>query len=175
VGAGGRQLELLYDALVADVMASAKIFADETPIPTLEPGRGKTKKAYLSASFSTARNPQKSAVWSGSWIRSADQVRGPRKRGLWTRPPLVALLRSRRHRETLAARKNRRTGADVPDLVAVVACSGRSVENGRAGGCCGTRKLSQSHGQAGACAVVHALDRGFRAFPSGTGTSTQAR
>ena len=47
VGAGGRQLELLYDALVADVMASAEIFADETPIPTLEPGRGKTKKAYF--------------------------------------------------------------------------------------------------------------------------------
>jgi transposase len=47
VGAGGRHLELLYDALVADVMASAKIFADETPIPTLEPGRGKTKKAYF--------------------------------------------------------------------------------------------------------------------------------
>jgi transposase len=47
VGAGARHLELLYDALVADVMASAKIFADETPIPTLEPGRGKTKKAYF--------------------------------------------------------------------------------------------------------------------------------
>jgi transposase len=47
VGAGGRHLEMLYDTLVADVMASAKIFADQTPIPTLEPGRGKTKKAYF--------------------------------------------------------------------------------------------------------------------------------
>ncbi|MBK1668053.1 hypothetical protein CKO28_08385 [Rhodovibrio sodomensis] len=47
VGTGGRHLELLYDALVADVMGSGKIFGDETPMPTLEPGRGKTKKAYF--------------------------------------------------------------------------------------------------------------------------------
>jgi len=47
VGAGAYHLEAIYEALLREVMASAKIFADETPMPTLEPGRGKTKKAYF--------------------------------------------------------------------------------------------------------------------------------
>jgi len=59
VGTGGGHLELLYDALFADVMASAKIFGDETPMPTLEPGRGKTKKAYF---WTYARDDR---PWSG--------------------------------------------------------------------------------------------------------------
>jgi len=47
VRAGAHPLEAVYDTLVAEVMGSGKIFGDETPMPTLEPGRGKRKKAYF--------------------------------------------------------------------------------------------------------------------------------
>jgi len=40
-------LELLQALLAKDVFASAKLFADDTPIPVLDPGRGRTKTGRL--------------------------------------------------------------------------------------------------------------------------------
>jgi transposase len=46
-GAGGAALEPLYDAHRRFILSAAVLHADETPIPLLDPGRGKTKKAYV--------------------------------------------------------------------------------------------------------------------------------
>lgn len=59
MGAGAHYLEPLYDALFAEVMGSVKIFADETPAPTLEVGRRTTKQAYL---WAYARDDR---AWNG--------------------------------------------------------------------------------------------------------------
>jgi transposase len=46
-GQTGAQLMPLYDAHRAFVLGSRILHADETPIPLLDPGAGKTKKAYM--------------------------------------------------------------------------------------------------------------------------------
>lgn len=46
-GAGGATLEPLYDAQRRFVLSATVLHGDETPIPLLDPGRGKTKKAYV--------------------------------------------------------------------------------------------------------------------------------
>ena len=47
VGGACWWLEALYDRLCKDVFASAHLFADDTPVPVLDPGRGRTKKGRL--------------------------------------------------------------------------------------------------------------------------------
>jgi transposase len=37
----------IYDLVVGTVLSSAKIFADDTSLPVLDPGRGRTKTGYL--------------------------------------------------------------------------------------------------------------------------------
>ena len=37
----------LYELVLGTVLSSNKVFADETPLPVLEPGRGKTKTGRL--------------------------------------------------------------------------------------------------------------------------------
>jgi transposase len=46
-GAGGAALAPLVEAHKRFILSSTVIHADETPIPLLDPGRGKTKKAYV--------------------------------------------------------------------------------------------------------------------------------
>jgi transposase len=46
-GAGGAALTPLYEALKRFVLSAPVLHADETPVPLLDPGRGKTKKAYV--------------------------------------------------------------------------------------------------------------------------------
>ncbi|MEO7127675.1 MAG: IS66 family transposase, partial [Rhodoferax sp.] len=46
-GAGGAALEPLYEALRDFVLSSAIVQADETPVAMLDPGAGKTKRAYI--------------------------------------------------------------------------------------------------------------------------------
>jgi transposase len=46
-GAGGAALEPLYEVHKAFVLACAVLHADETPVAMLDPGAGKTKKAYV--------------------------------------------------------------------------------------------------------------------------------
>ena len=47
VGGACWWLEALYDRLCKDVFASDNLFADDTPVPVLDPGRGRTKKGRL--------------------------------------------------------------------------------------------------------------------------------
>jgi len=47
VGGACWWLELLHARLAANVFASATLFADDTPLPVLDPGRGRTKTGRL--------------------------------------------------------------------------------------------------------------------------------
>jgi transposase len=47
VGACGVQLQPLVDVLKAEMLAHRVLHADETPVPMLKPGAGKTHRAYL--------------------------------------------------------------------------------------------------------------------------------
>ena len=47
VGYAAAELRPLWDALRAQLLTSAKLFADETKVPVLDPGSGKTKTGYF--------------------------------------------------------------------------------------------------------------------------------
>lgn len=47
VGGACWWLEALHDRLCADVFASGHLFGDDTPVPVLDPGRGRTKTGRL--------------------------------------------------------------------------------------------------------------------------------
>jgi transposase len=47
VGTAGAELAPLYERLKAHLLTSARIVVDETPIPVLDPGRGRTKTGYF--------------------------------------------------------------------------------------------------------------------------------
>jgi transposase len=47
VGYAAAELTPLYERLKQDLLASAKLAVDETPVPVLDPGRGKTKTGYF--------------------------------------------------------------------------------------------------------------------------------
>jgi transposase len=47
VGAAAAELAPLHDHLLKQLLASPKLFCDETRCPVLDPGRGKTKTGYL--------------------------------------------------------------------------------------------------------------------------------
>lgn len=47
MGRVGFHLEALADRVMQHIRSGARIFADETPLPTLAPGQGKTKTAWL--------------------------------------------------------------------------------------------------------------------------------
>ena len=47
VGYAAAELEPLYERLKANLLTSAKLAVDETPVPVLDPGRGKTKTGYF--------------------------------------------------------------------------------------------------------------------------------
>jgi transposase len=47
VGYAAAELMPLYERLKANLLTSAKLAVDETPVPVLDPGRGKTKTGYF--------------------------------------------------------------------------------------------------------------------------------
>jgi len=47
VGYAAAELMPLYERLKANLLAAAKLAVDETPVPVLDPGRGKTKTGYF--------------------------------------------------------------------------------------------------------------------------------
>ena len=47
VGYAAAELTPLYEALRRNLLGSAKLAVDETPVPVLDPGRGKTKTGYF--------------------------------------------------------------------------------------------------------------------------------
>ena len=62
-GQTGAQLMPLYDAHRAFVLGSRVVHADETPIALLDPGGGKTKKAYMWAYARGAFDPEPGVVY----------------------------------------------------------------------------------------------------------------
>jgi transposase len=62
-GQTGAQLMPLYEAHRAFVLASRVVHADETPISLLDPGAGKTKKAYMWAYARGAFEPEPGVVF----------------------------------------------------------------------------------------------------------------
>jgi transposase len=61
VGACGAQLQPLVDAMKAQLLARTVLHADETPVPMLKPGLGRTHRAYL-WSYSTSEYDELQAV-----------------------------------------------------------------------------------------------------------------
>jgi transposase len=62
-GQTGAQLMPLYDAHRAFILSSRIVHADETPISMLDPGAGKTKKAYMWAYARGAFDPEPGVVF----------------------------------------------------------------------------------------------------------------
>ncbi len=62
-GAGGAKLEPLYEALRRFILSSRVLHADETPVPMLDPGAGKTKKAYIWAWARSHHDPTPGVVY----------------------------------------------------------------------------------------------------------------
>jgi transposase len=60
VGYAAAELTPLYEALRRNLLASTKLAVDETPVPVLDPGRGKTKTGYF---WAMARDDR---PWGGS-------------------------------------------------------------------------------------------------------------
>jgi transposase len=62
-GAGGAALEPLYEVHKAFVLACAVLHADETPVAMLDPGAGKTKKAYIWGYARSEFDPQPGVIY----------------------------------------------------------------------------------------------------------------
>ncbi len=70
-GAGGGALAPLYEALRAFVLKAKVLHADETPVAMLDPGAGKTKKAYVWAYARGAFDPIPAVVYDFAPARAA--------------------------------------------------------------------------------------------------------
>jgi transposase len=75
VGVCGAQLQPLVDALKAHILARPVLHADETPVAMLDPGKGKTHRAYLWAYASGAFEPLKAVVYDFQPSRSGEHAR----------------------------------------------------------------------------------------------------
>lgn len=62
-GAGGASLEPLFELLRRFVLSSPVLHADETPLPLLDPGAGKTKKVYVWAWARSHHDPHPGVVY----------------------------------------------------------------------------------------------------------------
>jgi transposase len=70
VGQSGVHLQPLVDALKADVLAHPVLHADETPVVMLDPGAGKTHRAYLWSYGVGAFDPIKAVVYDSADSRA---------------------------------------------------------------------------------------------------------
>jgi transposase len=77
VGECGVQLQPLVDALAAEMLQSAVLHADETPLAMLDPKAktGKTHKAYVWSYCTTQFNPMKAVVFDFADSRGGHHVR----------------------------------------------------------------------------------------------------
>jgi len=77
VGECGVQLQPLVDALVAEMLKSSVLHADETPVAMLDPKAksGKTHKAYIWSYCTTQFNPMKAVVFDFADSRGGQHVR----------------------------------------------------------------------------------------------------
>jgi len=76
VGECGVRLQPLVDALSAELLRQGVLHADETPVAMLEPGHGKTHRAYLWSYCTTPFNPVKAVVFDFADSRGGQHVRG---------------------------------------------------------------------------------------------------
>ena len=89
-GAGGAKLEPLYEALRDFILSGRVLHADETPIPLLEPGSGKTKRAYIWAWARSHHDPNPGVIYEFCLGRGAQYPvaflggkSGPRPQPAW--------------------------------------------------------------------------------------------
>jgi len=83
-GRAGAALEPIYDVHKRFVLASAVLHADETPVAMLDPGAGKTKKAYVWAYARGAFDPTPGVVYDFCLGRGAQypiRFLGPPREG----------------------------------------------------------------------------------------------
>jgi len=69
------QLQPLVDALAEELLRQDILHADETPVPMLKPGHGKTHRAYLWSYCTTQFNPMKAVVFDFADSRGGQHVR----------------------------------------------------------------------------------------------------
>lgn len=62
-GAGGAKLEPLYELHRRFILSCRVLHADETPVPLLDPGSGKTKKAYVWAWARSHHDPHPGVIY----------------------------------------------------------------------------------------------------------------
>ena len=79
VGAGSNLVDPLVHALGRYVLAGGKIHGDDTPVPVLDPGRGKTKKGRIWAYVRDDR-PAGSTDPPGVWYRYSPDRKGEHPR-----------------------------------------------------------------------------------------------
>jgi transposase len=70
-GAGGAALEPLYQAHRRFILSCRVLHADETPVPLLDPGAGKTKKAYVWAWARSHHDPHPGVIYEFCLGRAA--------------------------------------------------------------------------------------------------------
>jgi len=75
VGSCGAQLQPLVDALKDELLTHAVLHADETPVAMLEPGHGKTHRAYLWSYCTTGFNPMRAVVFDFAESRAGQHAR----------------------------------------------------------------------------------------------------
>jgi transposase len=62
-GAGGAKLEPLFEALRCFILGCRVLHADETPVPLLDPGAGKTRRAYIWAWARGLHDPHPGVIY----------------------------------------------------------------------------------------------------------------
>jgi transposase len=75
VGQCGVQLQPLVDALRAELLKHSVLHADETPVPMLKPGNGKTHRAYLWSYCTTTYSETKAVVFDFADSRAGQHAR----------------------------------------------------------------------------------------------------
>lgn len=93
-GAGGTALVPLYEALRRFILSALVLHADETPVPLLDPGAGKTRKAYVWAWARSHHDPHPGVIYEFCLGRGSQYPvaflgsKGPP----WPEPPWIGTL-----------------------------------------------------------------------------------
>ena len=80
VGGASRTLEPLIEALRRHVLAASRIHGDDTPVPVLDPGRGKTKTGRL-WTYVRDERPTGGEAPPAAWFAYSPDRKGERPRG----------------------------------------------------------------------------------------------
>ncbi|WP_419964689.1 IS66 family transposase [Pelomonas cellulosilytica] len=75
VGECGVQLQPLVDALTAELLKAPVLHADETPVPMLKPGKGKTHRAYMWSWCTTQFHDIRAVVFNFAETRGGQNAR----------------------------------------------------------------------------------------------------